>query len=110
MKSESKSLFVTASGILIKSRKRQVAKKDHLTLSFKFNFICANSIICAKKQRALRSGKQDHPDHYWGKVFCVSELEESVCLVFGTTKNYGKAMRKVVAFCKVPSETPAQGG
>ena len=35
MKSESKSLFVTASGILVKSRKRLVAKKDHLTLSFK---------------------------------------------------------------------------
>ena len=104
MKSESKSLFVTASGILIKSRKRRVAKKDHLTLSFKFN------LICAKKQRALHSGKQDHPDHYWGKVFCVSELEDNVCLVFGTTKNYGKAMRQVVAFCKVPSETPAQGG
>ena len=55
MKSESKSLFVTASGILIKSRKRRVAKKDNLTLSFKFSLICANSIICAKKQRALHS-------------------------------------------------------
>ena len=49
MKSESKSLFVTASGILIKSRKRRVEEDDHLTLSFKFNLICANSIVCAKK-------------------------------------------------------------
>ena len=37
MKSESKSLFVTASGILVKYRKRRVAKKDRLTLSFQFN-------------------------------------------------------------------------
>ena len=49
---------------------------------------------------ALRSGKRDYPDRYWGKVFCVSELEESVCLAFGTTKNYGKVMRQVVAFRK----------
>ena len=68
-------------------------RKDHLTLSFKFNLMCANSVICAKRQRALRSGKQDYPDCYWGKVFCVSELEESVCLAFGTMKNYRKVMR-----------------
>ena len=37
MKSEAKSLFVTASGVSVKSRKRRVAKKDRLTLSFKFN-------------------------------------------------------------------------
>ena len=56
-------------------------------------------MICAKKQRVLcHGGKQD----YWGKVFCVSELEESVCLAFGTTKNYGKVLRQVVAFRKVP--------
>ena len=38
MKSESKCLIITASGIFVKSRKRRVAKKDRLTLSFKFNF------------------------------------------------------------------------
>ena len=38
MKSESKSLFVTASGIFfVKSRKRRVAKTDSLTLPFKLN-------------------------------------------------------------------------
>ena len=31
MKSESKTLFVTASGIFVKTRKRRVAKKDRLT-------------------------------------------------------------------------------
>ena len=55
-----------ASGILVKSRKQRVVRKDSLTLSFKFN------LICAKRQRALRSGKQDYPDCYWEKVFCVS--------------------------------------
>ena len=88
-----KKLFVAASGILVKSRKRPVARKARLTLSFRFNLICANSMICAKRQRALRCGEQDYPDCYWGKVFCVSELEESVSLAFGTTKNYGKVMR-----------------
>ena len=58
-------------------------------------------MICAKRQRALCSGKQNYPDCYRRKGFCVSELEESVCLVFGTTKSYGKVMRQVVAFHKV---------
>ena len=37
-------------------------------------------MICAEGQRALRSEKQDYSVLCWGKVFCVSELEESVCL------------------------------
>ena len=37
-------------------------------------------MICTKSQRALRNGKQGYSDRRWGKVFCVSELEESVCL------------------------------
>ena len=35
-------------------------------------------MICTKRQWALHSGKQDYPDRYWGKLFFVSELEESV--------------------------------
>ena len=38
------------------------------------------NIMFQLRQRALRSGKQGYSDRGWPTVFCVFELEESVCL------------------------------
>ena len=38
-------------------------------------------MLCAKEQRVLRSRKkQEYLDHCWGKVFCVPNLGECLCM------------------------------
>ena len=59
-------------------------------------------MICAKGQRALRSGKQDYSDRCWGKVFCVPELEESVCLC---VRHYEKLREINEASCCFPQSS-----
>ena len=57
MKSESKSLFVTASAIFVKSRKRRVAKEDGLTLSFIKVQLAISKISVG---RSLRRGRYNY--------------------------------------------------
>ena len=59
-------------------------------------------MICAKRQRALRSGKQGDSDRCWGKVFCVSEVEESVCLC---VRHYEKLSESNETSCCFPQSS-----
>ena len=59
-------------------------------------------MICAKRQRALRSGKQGYSDRCWGKVFCVSELEECVCLC---VRHYEKLRESNETSCCFPQSS-----
>ena len=67
-------------------------------------------MICAQGQRVLRSGKEKfHWGRCWGKVFSVNELGEGSFCAFGTTINYVKVTRQLVASRKVRRAIPVQG-
>ena len=67
-----------------------------------FQLILWSAILCAKRQRALRSGNQGYSDCGWPKVFCVFELEESVCLC---VRHYEKLRESNKTSCCFPQSS-----
>lgn len=60
-------------------------------------------MLCAKEQRALRSRKQkDFLDRCWGKVFCVHDLEVSLCV-----RHYEKLRGENETTCCFPQNSSA---
>ena len=80
----------------------QLENKTTEIFNIMFQLILWSAILCAKRQRALRSGNQGYSDCGWPKVFCVFELEDSVCLC---VRHYEKLWESNKTSCCFPQSS-----
>ena len=80
----------------------QLENKTTELFNIMFQLILWSAILCAKRKRALRSGNQGYSDCGWPKVFCVFELEDSVCLC---VRHYEKLRESNKTSCCFPQSS-----